>query len=188
MGRRYMDLGMPGNSSLEYDESIFELIVRGVEVYYSSICLTKLWLFSRNLGRETENSLVEVGKLLHNKYFKNKIKNILFDNIVSIDFITRGNRIIIHEVKHSDIAQEADELQVSYYIFYLLNKGVERVYGIIHYPKKRKTIKVYLSKDRYQKLKDHIKLVNRIKSIDSPPKPKKNRFCKRCSYRDFCWV
>jgi len=106
---------------------LLEEFVRGVEIYYSVVCPTKLWLFMKGLGREHESSLVILGRLLHERFFRRRVKNVLVEERASIDFLSYGDKIVIHEVKHSDKLYEADKLQVMYYILVLLNKGVKKV-------------------------------------------------------------
>ena len=175
-------------SSIELDETLLELYIRGLEVYYSAICPTKLWLFSHNLGREHESEYVILGRILHEKYYRRYIRNIHVDEKVSIDFISYRDRILIHEVKRSDVAEEADRLQVLYYILTLLNKGVSKVYGVIHYPRRKKKVRIYLDKDGYRRLIKQLEYTAKIKDMDSMPKPMWKKICRRCSYREFCWV
>lgn len=175
-------------SSIALDESILELYIRGLEVYYSVICSTKLWLFSHDLGREHESEYVILGRILHEKYYRRYIKNLHLDEKVSIDFISYRDRILIHEVKRSDVLEEADRLQVQYYILHLLSKGVKKVYGVIHYPKRKKKVKVWLDKEGFKRLKDALRKVREIKSSDDMPTPKWKKICSRCSYFEFCWV
>lgn len=175
-------------SSIEFDEELLELYIRGLEVYYSVICPTKLWLFTHDLGREYESEYVILGHILHEKHYKRYIRNVQVDEKVSIDFISYRDKILIHEVKRSDVVEEADRLQVLYYILTLLNKGVSRVYGIIHYPRKKRRIKVYLDKEWYRRLIKQLEYTAKIKESDEMPKPIWKKICRRCSYRDFCWV
>ena len=181
-------MGEQDTSTIEFDESLLELYIRGIEVYYSAVCPTKLWLFSRGLGREHESEYVILGRILHEKHYSRRVKNIHVDEKVSIDFITYRDRIIIHEVKRSDVVEEADKLQIQYYILTLLNKGVERVYGIIHYPRKKRKLRIYLDREGYKKLRKHLEIVKRIKESSEMPRPKWKKICRRCSYYEFCWV
>ncbi len=183
-----MDSDQPTISSIDFSIELPELLIRGVEVYYYEVCPTKLWLFSKGLSREYESQLVVLGKILHEKHFKRRLKNVLLDEMVSIDFISYGDRILIHEVKRSDVLEEADRLQVQYYILHLLSKGVEKVYGVIHYPKRKRKVKVWLDKEGFKRLKDALRKIEEIKSSDEMPTPKWKKICSKCSYFEFCWV
>ncbi len=183
-----MDSDQQTTFSIDFSGELPEFFVRGVEVYYYKVCPTKLWLFSRGLTREYESELVVLGRILHEKHFKRHIKNVLLDGVVSIDFISYGDKVLVHEVKRSDVLEEADRLQVQYYILHLLSKGVEKVYGVIHYPRRKKRVRVWLDKEGYRNLKEAIRRVEEIKSLEVMPTPTWKSICGRCSYFEFCWV
>jgi len=165
-----------------------EFIYRGVEVYYSKVCPTKLWFFIHDLGMEYESDLVVLGKILHEKSYPQEAKEILVSEKIKIDFISRRGGIIIHEVKHSDRLSEADELQVLYYIYYLKSIGVKNVYGVIHYPRLKKKIYVKPSDEDFRKLFEAFNLIDNIKKMDRPPEPVMKKICRLCSYYNLCWV
>ncbi len=176
------------SSSEDYEELISEALYTGMEVNYSIICPTKLWLFTKQVNYEHESDLVVLGRLIHENYYKNKVKNIMIDNKVSLDFITHGENIIIHEVKKSDKMKEADEMQMLYYIYFLQNKGIKNVHGVIHYPSTRKKIVIHLTRENMVRLRKTLETVKKIKEMTRPPTPSKKKYCKKCSYYEFCWV
>ncbi len=183
-----MDSSKENSSSLEFDDEVWEVFVRGVEIYYSMICPTKLWFFMKNINMEHTSPLVIIGKILHETYFKRRVKNVLIDNQISIDFLTYRDTIVVHEVKKSSAALDASKLQIQYYILQLLRRGAKKVYGVIHIPREKRKIRVYLDKEGFRLLKQQIQFIEEIRSRETPPPPKKNRFCRRCSYNSLCWV
>jgi CRISPR-associated exonuclease Cas4 len=69
--------------------------ITGIKVTYYFICHTKLWLFSNNITLEKENDNVNIGKLLHEDRYKRDSKEITIDQTISIDFIRKGDTIIL---------------------------------------------------------------------------------------------
>ena len=93
---------------------IEDLKVQGVKINYYYICKRKLWLFSKGITMEQNSSRVESGKIVHeNSYKRMKSKEVLVDDILKLDII-QGD--YIREVKISSKMQEADEMQLYYYL------------------------------------------------------------------------
>ena len=90
-------------------ESSFDFEVlktNGIKVNYYFICKRKLWLFDKKLGMEGTSEKVSLGKLLHEySYPKERKKNVLIDNLISIDIV---NDETVSEVKYSKKMEEAN--------------------------------------------------------------------------------
>ena len=159
-----------------------EELVTGVMVNYYFICKTKLWFFAHGLGQEDTSNLVKLGKLLHLKMFDREDKDVKVDRI-AIDFVKKGDIIEVHEVKKTLASEEADIWQVKYYIHVLKKHGL-RARGVIHYIKERKTVTV----EDDSGVEEILEKVKEIIEEESPPKPIWSKFCKKCSYKDLCWI
>jgi len=48
--------------------------------------------------------------------------------------------------------------------------------------------RVELSDEDVKVLEEAFKDIERIISLDKPPKAERKPYCRRCAYRDFCWV
>ncbi len=104
-----------------------------------------------------------------------------------IDFYDAKNKVV-HEVKKSDKMEEAHRWQVKYYLYLLLESGIEDATGVLEYPKLRKTEQVFLNEDDIKDLEAAIKATkNLLNKEECPPRLKKKTFCRNCSYFDFCW-
>jgi len=185
-----MVLSMQNNSSQNSHE-IFEkeALFTGVQINYFIHCKTQLWYFSHHITQEQESELVVLGKILHETTFKNVKKDILIDQQISIDFIKRGDQIVLHDVKKSDKFQDAHYYQMLYYLYYLKHeKGIEHAEGIINYPSERKIVKVKLTPEKELELVNIFQRIKEIISLPQPPKPEKKKYCRKCSYFEFCWV
>ena len=164
------------------------LQVKGTEINYYFICRTKLWLFSHNIQMEQESESVSMGKQLHKKSYGREKKDFTIDNIISVDFIRRGETLELHEVKKSSKMENAHRYQLLYYMYYLKKeKGIEDIVGFIDYPKLRKKEKVELTEVEEKSLEEIIEGIGRIVH-GTIPKPEKMRICRKCAYYEFCWV
>jgi len=164
-------------------------VFTGTQVAYFVICPTKLWLFSHFATMEQDSDLVALGKLLQEITFPEAKKDLIIDQKISIDFIRKGDKLILNEIKKSSKLEKAHIAQLLYYIYYLKHiKGIENVEGRIIYPKQRKTIVVNLDEEKENWIKEILKKISFLISLPKPPEPEKKKYCRKCSYFEFCWV
>ena len=84
-----------------------EMLFSGTQVNYYIICKTKLWLFSHFVTMEHSSDLVSYGKLVHETSYREKKKEIVIDGRIAIDFIQKGDTLILHEVKKAKKMEKA---------------------------------------------------------------------------------
>ena len=160
--------------------------VRGVFVNYYFICKRALWLESRRINYT--NDYMEIGKLIHRKsYAKLKRREVVFSEKVAFDIVRDGKKMEVYEIKKSSAAMDASIWQLKYYLYLLKEGGVE-ARGILLIPREKKRIEVMLEKSDEMELKKIIDNIKRIISSPKPPKPRRIKYCDKCSYHDFCWV
>lgn len=163
----------------------FELIkTQGTNVHYYYVCQRKLWLFSKQITMEHESDLVLQGKILHEQSYQQKKKEVNIDDLIQIDLIDQE---YVGEVKSSSKMQQADRMQLLYYLYYLKNIGVKRS-GKIHYVKEKKVEEVELTEEDEQIINNCLQEIQRVISLPSPPKKTKHPYCRSCSYYSFCFV
>lgn len=133
---------------------------------------------------EFENDRVKLGKLVHEKSYERKKKEISIDGKIVLDW--REDRII-HEVKLTDKMEEAHEFQLLYYIYYLRQKGVEGLSGQIDYPKLRQTQTVELTAEKQKELEKALREMEQITAGKTPPEVEYMKICRSCSYAELCW-
>ncbi|MEM5781910.1 MAG: CRISPR-associated protein Cas4 [Candidatus Aenigmatarchaeota archaeon] len=167
-----------------------EMLIGGVKVNYYFHCKTQLWLFSRFITQEQNSDLVILGKLLEGESFKEiKTKNVLIDQKISIDFLKHKEGLTLYDVKKSSKFYQAHYFQIAYYLWYLKNvKGIEKIKGIITYPKEHKKVEINLTPELEKEIENALENINQIISKTSPPKSEKKKYCRKCSYFEFCWV
>ncbi len=164
-----------------------KLLVRGTQINYYFVCKTKLWLFSHHIQMEQESDIVELGKLLHDDTYKREEKSLILDNLISADFMRKGKVLEVHEVKKSNKMEEAHLFQLLYYLYYLKHKkGIEKIRGVIDYPKTRKRKEIRLTQDSEKRLEEILKNIDIIVKGDLP-RPRKGKICRSCAYFEFCW-
>ena len=121
------------------------MLITGTHINYYFLCHRKLWLFANGINMEHTSDLVYEGKLIHETSYpqrSEKYTEIEIDGI-KIDYYDAKNKII-HEVKKSDKKELSHEWQLKYYIYILLQNGIEGVTGILEYPKLRQTNEILL--------------------------------------------
>jgi CRISPR-associated exonuclease Cas4 len=135
---------------------------------------------------EGNSDNVLIGKVLHQNSYSRKKKEIMIDNKIAIDFMEKEG--IINEIKKSNKMEKAHIYQMLYYLYYLENKGLKNLKGVINYPLLKKKEEVILTDENREEIK---KILNDIKNItlsELPPVLKKLSHCRSCSYYELCWV
>lgn len=162
------------------------LKIQGVKFNYYFICKRKLWLFSNGITMENENERVNLGKLLHEKSFnyKENKKEKLIDETIKLDILDGDT---VREVKITSSMQESDRMQLLYYLYYLKKLGINKK-GSLNYVKEKKVVDVILDEGSEKIIEDTLLNINKILSLEKPPKVEKLKYCKKCAYYEFCYV
>jgi CRISPR-associated exonuclease Cas4 len=166
-----------------------ELIIQlpsftGTEVGYYYICHKKLWWFAHGVQMEHGSDRVKLGKVVHEESYSRKKKEIAIDDKIVIDWREDG---CIHEVKLSDKMEEAHEMQLLYYLYYLKLKGVENLRGQIDYPKLRQAKTVELTPDKELQIEQALEEIKQIVNAKQVPTVEWMNICRSCSYAELCW-
>jgi CRISPR-associated exonuclease Cas4 len=156
----------------------------GTEVGYYIICPKKLWWFAHGLEMEQAHDRVRLGKLVHEESYARRHKELEIDGRIVLDWREDG---IIHEVKLTDAMEEAHEMQLLYYLYYLKRKGVEGLRGQIDYPKLRQTKIVELTEAGERRIEQALDEMKTIVSSHRAPEVKWMKICRACSYAELCW-
>lgn len=160
--------------------------ITGVQVAYYFICRTKLWLFSHQATMEQESDTVALGRLIHEGGYRRKKKEVRLGPI-TIDFVRRGEEVVLHEVKKSKKMEGSHEYQLLYYLYFLKHRGI-KARGVINYPRLRRTKEVVLTPEREGEVEETLREIGRIVAREKAPGPEKKSYCRKCSYFEFCWV
>jgi CRISPR-associated exonuclease Cas4 len=174
------------------------MLLTATHINYFHICRRKLWLFANGINMEHTSQTVADGKLLHEtsypqrpeKYTEIAISSPLgagCEGTGKIDFYDAKNKII-HEIKRSDKMETAHEWQVKYYIWLLEKNEIAGVKGVIEYPKIRETKEVLITEEDKSYLAQVVQEIRQLLQQEDCPPTINKKFCKTCSYHDFCWI
>jgi CRISPR-associated exonuclease Cas4 len=156
----------------------------GTEVNYYFICHKKLWWFAHGVQMEQESDRVKMGKLVHEDSYARKKRELNIDDKIVLDWREDG---VIHEVKLTDAMEDAHEMQLLYYLYYLKQKGIEGLTGQIDYPKLRMTKTVELTAELEDKLERALAAMCEIVQASKAPPVEFMKICRACSYAELCW-
>ncbi|HZH95243.1 MAG TPA: CRISPR-associated protein Cas4 [Flavisolibacter sp.] len=158
-------------------------------INYFFICHRKLWLFANGIRMEHTSGTVAEGKLIGETTYPQRAEKYTEVEIggSKIDFYDVKNKII-HEVKKSDSIEEAHRWQVKYYIWLLVQNGMEGVTGILEYPKLRQTTPVVLTDADVLYLQSASAQIKAVVESEGCPPVINSKICKQCSYFDFCYI
>lgn len=160
----------------------------GTQINYYFICKTKLWLFTHNITMEQTSDLVGLGRFIHDKSYAREKKDVIIDKI-GIDFIKKGDAIIVHEVKKSRKLEKAHKYQLYYYLYYLNKiKGINATLGVIEYPEVRERVNLMLTDTVIEEIEDILEKIKQIVTEEEPPPAERRSYCRSCAYFEFCWV
>ena len=139
------------------------------------------------LGPDQENPFLEIGRLLQKDTYTREKKEIVAGNMKIDSLRKRNGEVVVGEIKKSSRFLKPATMQLAFYLYRLRKVGVD-VKGELLIPKEKKRISVELTADIENELKDAFHQIKEIMIRDNPPEPVKNKYCKRCAYREFCWA
>jgi len=149
------------------------------------ICPRQAWLMSRNLVGNQQDESLAIGRLISEITYKNSKKEVrVGSNILDIVRSENG-KIILVEVKKSSKAIESSEFQLLYYIYSLKNSNIT---GEIRIPEEKKIIPIVLTEEKKTELEKLISEIQDVLSKEKPPIAQEIKYCKTCSYNEFCWA
>jgi len=158
-------------------------------VYMLYICKRELWLHANGINMEHNSDLVAEGKLIGENsysYISDKYKEIEIEGS-KIDRYDAKNKII-YEVKKSNKKEDSHIAQLKYYMYLLQKNGIEVKKAIIEYPKLRETNEIDINEVDYKEIENWISEIEEIIGHEVCPPKINKKFCKSCSYFDFCYI
>jgi CRISPR-associated exonuclease Cas4 len=158
----------------------------GTLIWYYYICHREVWLMARQITPWQENPFIEIGRLISEESYQRERKEIHLENIV-IDLLkTEGENVVIGEVKKSSRFEKSARMQLAYYLWRLKQLGISAA-GQLLFPKEKKKVTVTLTEEIENELSNAQKQIKSIIQMETPPSPKKIKFCSKCGYKEFCW-
>jgi len=158
----------------------------GTIINYYFVCKTKMYLHYHKINLEDNSEDVRIGKVLH-EISETKVDEVSFEGI-KVDKITKD---YVVEVKKSDSDIEAGKWQLMYYLYVLKQKGIEKKGRLEVFEKNKQDKKrfvIELTEENERKLLEILEDIEKILSIDTPPKPKFESKCRKCAYYEYCFL
>ena len=141
---------------------------------------------SRQINAFQDNDFFEIGRLIHDESYRREKKEIQFEN-VKFDLVTgKDEELVIAEIKKSSRFEKATTMQLAFYLWKLAKKGIHAS-GEIRVPKEKKRKPVTLTNELKTELEAALVHIETIVNAGTPQPPQKIKFCKNCSYNEFCW-
>lgn len=135
---------------------------------------------------DQDNPFLELGRIIEENFYKRAEKFYNFEGM-KIDLIKKfDGYLLIGEIKKSSRYEKSIIFQLAFYLKKLKELGIEAK-GEVLIPKERKVIKVELNYELEKEIDEAIEKIKEIIFSDKPPQLQKNRFCKNCAFREFCW-
>lgn len=156
----------------------------GTQINYYFVCKRKLWFFSHGMEAEHDSDLVLLGKLLHQRSYQRKLKEVEVGRI-KIDFIESNKEV--HEIKRSRKIENAHIFQLLYYLYFLKKNSGIQTKGVLNYPLLRRNVDVELTPEKEKELENILADIGRTIAQEKPPEAKWLNYCKSCAYRELCW-
>jgi len=161
--------------------------ITGTLVWYYYVCQRQVWLIAHHIQPAQDNPFLELGRFIHETSYAWERKEIKTDYGVFDVVRKEKDNLIVAEVKKSSRFQYSAKMQLSFYLLGLKRMGILGK-GELRFPKEKKREIVELTPEIENELQEAIQNIEMIAKQELPPPPTKNRFCRRCAYRDFCWA
>lgn len=156
-------------------------------IWYYFVCKREVWLMSHEINPEQDNTLIELGRAIHEFSYKRDTKEISLGGM-KIDLIRRENgNVVIGEVKKSSRFELPEKMQLCYYLYKLKMEGIDAI-GELLVPKEKKRTIVELNADLEKEIEKAVKEIEEIMETERPPLPQRVRFCGKCAYSELCWA
>ncbi|MBI1183330.1 CRISPR-associated protein Cas4 [bacterium] len=153
------------------------------------ICKREAWLHANGINMEQTSETVAEGKLISETTYKQRAAKYteLDLGVAKIDFYDAKNKVV-HEVKKSNKMEHAHIWQTKYYLYLLKKMGIDAATGLIEYPKLRTTERVELTNEDEAYIEKAVAAAETLINQKTCPERIEKKFCKSCSYFEFCWV
>ncbi|RTZ58900.1 MAG: CRISPR-associated protein Cas4 [Gammaproteobacteria bacterium] len=160
--------------------------INGTLIWYYYICPRQVWFISHSIAGEQDNQFIELGRHIHEFFYRERKKELLIDNTIKIDLIPYEG--VIAEVKKSSRNLKSALMQVAFYLYYFKHKKGVELSGKLLFPKEKKQLEVKLTEELEKELETAFIEISKIVQSPNPPSPKWINFCKNCAYKPICWV
>jgi CRISPR-associated exonuclease Cas4 len=161
--------------------------VNGTLVWYYSICKREVWLMSRNISPDQRDTNIDIGRFIHESSYRRGKKEIEFGNVKFDVLMHTKNELVVGETKKTSKFQEASTMQLLYYLRVLKKAGINAK-GVLLYPEEKKRVEIELTEEKVYMLDIAEKEIESIMNNEMSPPVIKNKYCRSCGYREYCYA
>ncbi len=164
-----------------------DLQVTATLIWYYFICPREVWLMGRQITPDQDNGNVEIGRFIHDQSYVREKKEVSLGHL-KLDRLKHDHgELVVAEIKKSSRFTESARMQLAFYLQELKNKRVI-ARGELRFPEEKRKETVVLDETMERELDRVSRDILRIVYLEMPPVPKKNQWCRRCAYGEFCWA
>ena len=163
-----------------------EVDITGTLVWFYKICPREVWLMVRNILPDQKDDNIDYGRFLHDTTYQGNEKEVLFGNVKFDVIFKTENKLVIGETKKTSKYEDASRYQLAFYLQVLKKAGIYAE-GQLLYPEEKKRVDVILTEQLEEELEQIKQKIILIAEKEKAPQPKKNSFCKKCGYREYCF-
>ena len=156
-------------------------------IWYYYVCEREVWLMSHEINPEQDNSLIELGRIVHEFSYKRDTKEISVEGMKFDVVRTVEGNVVVCEIKKTSNFELPSRMQLAYYLYNLKKSGF-KASGELLFPKEKRKVVVELDETTEKRLEEAEKEIQKIISLNIPPKANKTIFCTKCAYAEFCWA
>lgn len=161
--------------------------VNGTLMWYYTICKREVWMMSRNIVPDQKDTNIDIGRFIHETAYDRNKKEIEFGNVKFDVLLKTKDELVIGETKKTSKFQDASQMQLLYYLREL-KKAEINAKGVLLYPEERKRIEVELTEENILVLEEAEREIEIIMNNEIPPPVIKNKYCRSCGYREYCYA
>lgn len=156
-------------------------------IWYYYVCEREVWLMSHEINPEQDNSLIELGRIVHEFSYKRDTKEISVEGMKFDVVRTVEGNVVVCEIKKTSNFELPSRMQLAYYLYNLKKSGFKAI-GELLFPKEKRKVVVELDETTEKRLEEAEMEIQKIISLNIPPKANKTIFCTKCAYAEFCWA
>lgn len=164
-----------------------QMHVTGTDIWYYFICKRESWLMMHSIAPDEDDENVDLGRFIHEYRYGRGEKEVDAEHIKMDRLKKVGGELVVQEIKKSSRFLESARFQLLYYLDTLRQMGINAK-GELSFPEERRTETVVWTEEGKQKLEEAVSNIRNIARMPVPPDPKKNNFCRKCAYREYCWA
>jgi len=152
------------------------------------ICKRQVWLISHQILPDQYNEYIDIGRTIAKHSYPRKRKEIRLAHAVIDVWEKDGWDFVVSEVKKSSRAKESARMQLLYYLYLLEREAGIKARGELRFPEEKRKEEVVLTEQAVAEIEKICADIRKIVSRDTPPPLEKNKYCRKCGYREYCWV